>query len=334
MPREGKDSQYHQRLCRVETNYFSFGGFDWSLMLYPNGDSRDDAGQSMVGLVRQTNFDHVCRVRYRLQLGQGNRIVDSEMMEQTVDIAGRGELYNPGYNLYHLCSSKSKLRIQMELMSVTALSEVQICPLDRSKNRGHLYDRDKQAWIIESDVSRYNLKLRLFYADIRNVPRMCLRHVMFGVSVLPLRGGHQARPIRAKGSPFYEYYSQNDPDDCFDVCTDITVESLQDADSVYLDPEFHRMTIQVEWLETHVLHHERYQRLDDINSKHKHQMLREIMALQAENYALEKQLYSYQVSIAKTETPRPKDEPEPEVRDGYRRLENDRGPHRGQNCRR
>ena len=58
------------------------------------------------------------------------------------------------------------------------------------------------------------------------------------------------------------------------------------------------------------------------------------MALQAENYALEKQLYSYQVSIAKTETPRPKDEPEPEVRDGYRRLENDRGPHRGQNCRR
>ncbi len=160
-----------------------------------------------------------------MTLGQGNRVVESDVIEQMVDITGHGDLYEPGYNLYQLCSSKSRLHLTIQLISVLAVSEVALCPLNRSKNRAHLYDRDKQAWIIESDISRTYLKLRLFYADINNVPRKCLRHVMFGVTIMT-SPSHHCRSIRVKKSPFYQYYSQNDPDDCYDIATDITVDSV------------------------------------------------------------------------------------------------------------
>ncbi len=38
---------------------------------------------------------------------------------------------------------------QVELMSVSAISEVALCPFSRNRNRAHLYDRDKQAWMLE-----------------------------------------------------------------------------------------------------------------------------------------------------------------------------------------
>ncbi len=37
-----RSSREPGRLDRIETNYFSFGGFDWSLMLYPDGENGDD----------------------------------------------------------------------------------------------------------------------------------------------------------------------------------------------------------------------------------------------------------------------------------------------------
>lgn len=68
------------------------------------------------------------------------------------------------------------------------------------------------------------VKLVLFYADIRNVPRKFLRYVCFDVVILLSRGTNP--PIRALGSPFTWYYSQMDDDEGFSLKTDLSVEEV------------------------------------------------------------------------------------------------------------
>ena len=93
------------------------------------------------------------------------------------DMSGNGDPYDVNYNLYSASSGKGKLRIRLELLSVATISEVELYPLNRDRNRAHLYDRENQAWLLESDVSMDNLTLRLYYVDVTNVPRKFTRFV-------------------------------------------------------------------------------------------------------------------------------------------------------------
>lgn len=93
------------------------------------------------------------------------------------DISGNGAPYDVNYNLYGVCSGKGKVLIRLELLSVATISEVELYPLNRDRNRAHLYDRENQAWLLESDVSMEKLKLRLYYTDVTNVPRKFTRFV-------------------------------------------------------------------------------------------------------------------------------------------------------------
>ena len=79
---------------------------------------------------------------YRITLGQGDRYLESDCIEHIVDIAGHAPSYDVGYDIYSLTSSKSKLKLNLELISVTAISEVQISPLNRSRNRQGLDVRE------------------------------------------------------------------------------------------------------------------------------------------------------------------------------------------------
>lgn len=179
----------------------------------------------MIFLTRQTNFDHLCRVKYRLIIGQGDKLFESEVIEQIVDISGHAQPYDVGYDLYRLTSSKSRLRVRVELMSVTAISEVQIWPLNRSKNRAHLYDRDKQAWMIESDISKEELQFRMYYSDVRNVPRKFLRYVSWSTRVVPVRGRKAA--VKVLGCPMSNYYAQTDySEEAYEMKTDIPAQEV------------------------------------------------------------------------------------------------------------
>ena len=93
------------------------------------------------------------------------------------NMSGNGDPYDINHNLYAASSGKSKLRIRLELLSVATISEVELYPLNRDRNRAHLYDRENQAWLLESDVSMNNLTLRLYYVDVTNVPRKFTRFV-------------------------------------------------------------------------------------------------------------------------------------------------------------
>ncbi|KAF8787793.1 hypothetical protein HNY73_009355 [Argiope bruennichi] len=72
---------------------------------------------------------------------------------------------------------------------------------------------------------------------------------------------------------------------------------VHEMNSAYLENNTH-LTVHIEWLESVLLFSALYHKYDDVCRIHGHQMKREITALQLENYSLERQLFSYQKSLA------------------------------------
>ena len=46
---------------------------------------------------------------------------------------------------------------------------------------------------------------------------------------------------------------------------------LNEPDNLFLDDE-DILTVQIEWLDSHLLYHGGYHALDDVNNRHRHQM--------------------------------------------------------------
>ena len=226
LPREFKEYfTGSRRYEKFETNYFTFGNFDWNLSIYPNGECMEVEGRPAIYLTRQTSFDHLCRVRYRITLGHGEKILESSIIEQLLDTSGSGDPYDVGCHLYNLVSSKARLKIRVDLYSVNAVSMVKIQALNRSKNSTRLYDRDKQEWTLESDIDDEYLKLRLYYSDVHNVPRKFCRYVCWSASIMPSHG--RSRPIKTQGTPYSNYYSQNETEDGYEMLTDIPTNEVR-----------------------------------------------------------------------------------------------------------
>ncbi|KAG8265928.1 hypothetical protein J6590_082870 [Homalodisca vitripennis] len=120
MPRQHHQSAAKNppQATKLETTYFTYGGFDWNLALYPNGikdihgescdlsgaildadengvklrpilENSNEDGRVSVYLNRCTGFDHQCRVRYSLVLGDGPRRVDSGPVDDVSDSDGK-----------------------------------------------------------------------------------------------------------------------------------------------------------------------------------------------------------------------------------------------------
>jgi hypothetical protein len=228
IPRDPRNQQnIANQYQKFETSYFAFGGCDWNVLIYPNGDCVQNEGKPTVHLSRQTGLDHCCKIKYRVTIGHGDRTLESDTLDDYVDISGNGLGYNLGASVYGLATHKGRLRVKVDLYAVTAISEVQICPLDRRKNRSRCYDREKQAWIIESDMDDAYLRLRLFYADIYNIPRHYTRFICWNLSVLPVaRTGERSRSMKAIGAPFSNYYTQTDVDEGYDMLTTVPINEV------------------------------------------------------------------------------------------------------------
>ncbi|KAK7080930.1 hypothetical protein SK128_012888, partial [Halocaridina rubra] len=72
---------------------------------------------------------------------------------------------------------------------------------------------------------------------------------------------------------------------------------IKEGPSAYVDDR-KELTVQIEWVESLLLFQATYHKYDDVTRMHNYQMRREITALEAENFSLERQLFSYQKSIA------------------------------------
>lgn len=79
--------------------------------------------------------------------------------------------------------------------------------------------------------------------------------------------------------------------------TNVDMNEVKENHCPYLTDKG-QLRIRLEWHESHLLFQATYHKYDDVCRAHNQQMRREIVSLQAENYSLERQLFSYQKSLA------------------------------------
>ncbi|MCL4163278.1 UNVERIFIED_CONTAM: hypothetical protein GTU68_030895 [Idotea baltica] len=157
---------------KYESPYFHFGHYDWHISV--SGVSANDS-KPTVQLRRLTGFDHQCRVRYLLVIGEGERRTDSGILDQLSDHEGKSPSWTPQRTRLSDLVSKGIIRLYLEMLLANTTSEVKVTPLSAQTVPVQLYDRDKQAWALEPDLHSDMLRLRLVYNDVHNVPRNHLR---------------------------------------------------------------------------------------------------------------------------------------------------------------
>lgn len=212
----------HGYTDRMETTYFLFGLSDWSVSLFPDISSAESDGSVAIQLQRHSSFDHLCCVRYRVVLGDES-IFDSGELEQVLDASGIGEPFTVGASVSKLARGRTTLSVKVEMFSVTYVSEASINALSKGKNRAHLYDKDKQAWMLEADVSGQYVTFKLYYTDISHVPRKFTRYVSWHLRLVTRNSSRVTRPLNG---PFNKYYVQQEFDEGFVMKTDIPVEEV------------------------------------------------------------------------------------------------------------
>lgn len=286
---------------KLETGYFTFGGFDWNVVIYPNGHDDGDGhmqqdGRFSVYLMRLTGFDHSCRIRYSVALGEGERRYESGQLEELSDAEGHGFGWHPRGRWSDVVH-KGLVKVTLEMVEARTISEVLVQALGpTSLPAVPCYDRDKQAWTIRADLHSDTVRLHLVYKDIHNVPRNHLRYVSW--SAYLMRGEeHDAKTISLPGAPFSRYYAQETVDEGIIMETSLIVQDVKDSRCPVLTSKG-QLRVRLEWNESHLLFQATYHKYDDVCRIHNQQMRREIAALQAENYSLERQLFSYQKSLA------------------------------------
>ncbi|XP_020287512.1 uncharacterized protein LOC109856547 [Pseudomyrmex gracilis] len=288
---------------KLETDYFAFGGFDWNLVIYPHGEGKDNTDGSRgqdsrvsVYLIRLSGFDHRCRVRYILALGEGDRRIDSGQIEDISDSEGCGFGWHTKFRWSEI-AHKGTLRVSLEMLEARTICEVAVQALGPTVlPAAPCYDRDKQAWTIRADLNSDTVRLHLVYKDIHNVPRNHLRYVSWSAYLLK-REGPNVVAIGLPGEPFSRYYVQESVDEGIIMETNVDMNDVKENHCPYLTDKG-QLLIRLEWNESHLLFQATYHKYDDVCRVHNQQMRREIMSLQAENYGLERQLFSYQKSLA------------------------------------
>ncbi|XP_046663090.1 uncharacterized protein LOC124355986 [Homalodisca vitripennis] len=267
MPRQHHQSAAKNppQATKLETTYFTYGGFDWNLALYPNGikdihdadengvklrpilENSNEDGRVSVYLNRCTGFDHQCRVRYSLVLGDGPRRVDSGPVDDVSDSDGKSYGWHTTARFQDLVY-KGSVRVHLEMLMANTLSEVvstivvqhaSAAGSSGSSSGGthgvvvaapavtQCYDRDKQAWCIKSDCHSDTVRLHMVYKDIHNVPRNHLRYVCWMAYLL--RYDEETREMVPKplpGAPFSHYYAQENSDEGIIMETDVGVKEV------------------------------------------------------------------------------------------------------------
>lgn len=175
---------------KLESSYFTFGGFDWNITVFPGGVTETNDGEHKVSVLlnRLTGFDHQCRVRYNVNLGEGDKLLDSGVIENVSDSDGKAHGWHPRVKFVELLR-KGVCRVRLEMLAANTLSEVTFgFKPGAAASRGlageaivgtppvaQCYDRDKQGWTLKTDCHSDTVRLHMVYKDIHNVPRNHLR---------------------------------------------------------------------------------------------------------------------------------------------------------------
>lgn len=182
---------------KLESTYFAFGGFDWNIMIYyDNTPNPHEFDKVSFYLNRLTGFDHQCRIRYIVNLGEGEKSMDSGVMENVSDTNGKVHGWHPRVKFVDLVR-KGAIKVRVEMIAANTISEItfsfkasastspgvyprglQTESLIASPPIAQCYDRDKQGWTVKTDCHSDMVRLYMVYKDIHNVPRNHLRYAL------------------------------------------------------------------------------------------------------------------------------------------------------------
>lgn len=88
-----------------------------------------------------------------------------------------------------------------------------------------LYDTEMQEWAVDCDLLATYVKLRIYYIDLRNIPRQFTRCVRWNVTIVP--NGSNQRLVKSLSGPFTNYYSERETDEGYTMTMDILVEDVR-----------------------------------------------------------------------------------------------------------
>ncbi|GFY74272.1 uncharacterized protein TNIN_369731 [Trichonephila inaurata madagascariensis] len=230
IPHVPHSSSGHKNRVKLETSYFTFGNFEWNVSILPHGDEGESTStRPRVLLNRLTGFDHQCRVMYRIVLGEGERKIDSGLLDQISDMSGRIRGFSLRCQVPDIVR-RTVLRVYTEMMCANTISEAKV-PTTRDPNStANCYDRDKQGWCVEADMECEFLRLKLFYSDMHNVPRNHLRSVSWNAYVIrdhPSTGTKES--VIVLNAPHNSYYVQDGVDMGVIMETNIPVRQNYDS---------------------------------------------------------------------------------------------------------
>ena len=242
----------------LESQYFLFGKSDWNLkLMLPCPDSKHsrqsksnahsneaETNRATVAINRQSLTEQYCRLCGEMALVFSGARDAIALREETLDVGASSSrsLTFGGLStsdLHTSVKSKWPLTLSCELSRLTAAIPVEVQA--RSGDAAivaRFYDADKQEWALDCDLLGTYLRFRLYYLDIKDVPRGCSRVVRWNVRLLPWstasltaaekgissNSENARRSIRSTNGPFVCYYTQKDIDEGTAVQMDVLVQ--------------------------------------------------------------------------------------------------------------
>jgi len=310
------------KLGKLETSYFSFDQYDWSLSVYPTGKAESQlgspdggAGGSMsmtIFLNRHTGFNRSCRVRFNIRVAEG---IESGIRDEVSDQDGKSLGWLPMIKLTD-CVHRGVFKLRVQMLSVNTISLIDIPVVPRHPVGIPLYDKDKLAWEMEADMNAETLRLRLIHKDAKNIPRNHIRYVCWsahlikrhpklasklgklvdeddpdGLGCAPALPDYTAK-LCMDQKLYFQYFVQDDVEDGTLMDTKIPIDEIVDPSVGFL---LNRtcVQVQIEWLQSTILFQATYHPFDDVTRIQSYQMRQDIQQLRLENDVLEQRLATF-----------------------------------------
>ena len=206
---------------KLMSGQFSYGNYEWNICIQPKMDNSGTISCLKFYLCRLSSLDHLCRISYRYKLINGAYVHDSGVIEQYSDINGASNSYRMD-RTRELLQVSGKFVLRLELIKINSVFPIILYPLSPVPQPVHFYDRDRQAWMMESCIEDNCFILRLFYTDINNIPSGYVRVMSFNISIRHQQTG----PVYVFKKPVIKYYYKRESDDGLEITTTIDVNEV------------------------------------------------------------------------------------------------------------
>ena len=200
---------------------FAFGNYEWNICIQPKLDSMGAITCLKFYLCRLSSLDHLCRISYRYKFINGGFVHDSGVIEQYSDINGASNSYRMD-KIKELLQLSGKFVVRLDLIKINSVFPIILYPFAHAPQPVHFYDRDRQAWMMESCIEDNCFILRLFYTDINNIPSGYVRVLSFNISVRHQQTG----PVYVFKKPVIKYYYKRESDDGLEITTTIDINEV------------------------------------------------------------------------------------------------------------